>query len=645
MFEFSELGHFALLLAFGLSFAQIFISGWTVINKDLRSLTFATRITNLVFALVSFAFIALIYAFLNNDFTLQYVALNSNTHLDWYYKISASWAGHEGSLLLWVWCLSMWSFLLVKFSKELAPAFKAKVIGVLSVVIFGFLSFIIFTSNPFTRLLATNDLSAPIVGKDLNPMLQDIGLILHPPLLYMGYVGFAVSFAFIVSALIEGRLDSQWAKLARPWTMGAWSFLTLGIALGSWWAYYELGWGGWWFWDPVENSSLMPWLLGTALVHSLVATEKRNVFKIWTAFLAIATFSLSLIGTFLVRSGVLTSVHAFASDPTRGIYILVLLGIISGSAFLLLILRANKLQSIGNFSFFSREFMLLINNLILSMACLIVFVGTLTPLFYEVVGWEKISIGAPYFNAKMLWVLVVALVCFTFAPYVNWKNDRIKRLLPWSVSALFIGLIGSYFSISQFDKFDNKAFILLTLTITAIFLLFIELLFFVKKHKKLPPFASFAMVFGHLGFLIAVVGIILAGTYSIEKDMYVKNHETIKLQNYSFETKSIHKNTGKQYDDVTIDFLLRDKNQKVLATLRPEKRNYHIARMPISESAILPSVTKDIYMALGEEQKENEWSVRVQIKPFIRWVWFGGLVMALASLFVTLRPKNSRKNK
>ncbi|PID64372.1 MAG: hypothetical protein CR962_01605, partial [Gammaproteobacteria bacterium] len=359
-------------LALGTAFIQVLLSVYGNYAKELRSIELGVRAGKIGFYLMCLSFVALTIGFLHNDFSVKYIAENSNAYLPWYYKISAVWSGHEGSLLLWAWILSLWIYLVAIKTVDLPPHFRAKVIAVLGVVATGFIAFVLFTSNPFERLLPGTPVGGfPLIGKDLNPLLQDIGLIFHPPLLYMGYVGFAVSFAFIVAALIEGRLDTVWARWARPWTTTAWAFLTIGIALGSWWAYYELGWGGWWFWDPVENASFMPWLAGTALLHSLAATEKRDVFKVWTAFLAITTFSLSLIGTFLVRSGVLTSVHAFASDPTRGVFILMLLGLISGSAFLLLILRAYKLRSSGQFEWVSREMGLLMNNLILSVGCLI----------------------------------------------------------------------------------------------------------------------------------------------------------------------------------------------------------------------------------------------------------------------------------
>ncbi len=645
MIDTVEIGHYALVLALGVSLAQIAVGTWGVVQKDMRSIALSVRVTKMSFYLVSIAFVALIIAFLNNDFSVKYVAQNSNTRLAWYYKISATWAGHEGSLLLWVWTLTLWSYLVALKTTALPPHFRGKVLAILGVIAAGFLSFVILTSNPFMRLLPTNDLGFPVEGKDLNPMLQDVGLILHPPLLYMGYVGFAVSFTFIVAALIEGRLDTRWARWCRPWTIMAWAFLTVGIALGSWWAYYELGWGGWWFWDPVENASFMPWLAGTALLHSLSATEKRDVFKIWTTFLAITTFSLSLIGTFLVRSGVLTSVHAFANDPTRGVYILLLLALISGSAFFLLIIRAHKLHSTGQFEWVSREIGLLINNVLLSAGCLIVFIGTLTPLFYEVMGWQRISIGAPYFNAKMLWVLLLTLIFLTFAPYLRWKRDRLKRIVPTVIVALVLALGATYALLRPFARIDWQAFILLTLTTTAIFTTLFDGFIHAKKQRSLPSPGYLAMFVGHLGFLVCCVGIVITSGYSIEKDLFVKNHDTITLDDLTFEAKNITLEKNDQYEATRIDFLVRDKDGKVMTLLRPEKRHYRITQMPMTESDLLPSLTRDVYIALGEprgkDPENSGWSVRVQIKPYIRWVWLGGLIMALASLLV-LRDKRYR---
>ncbi len=640
-----EIGHYALTLALGLALVQAFLSCYGAFAKELYSIDLGVRAGKLSFLLMSLAFVALVVSFLNNDFSVKYIAANSNAYLPWYYKISAVWSGHEGSLLLWAWILTFWIYWVAVKTPDLPPHFRAKVFAVLGVIAAGFIGFVVFTSNPFERLLHETLVGGfPLIGKDLNPLLQDIGLILHPPLLYMGYVGFSVSFAFIVAALIEGRLDTVWARWARPWVAMAWAFLTVGIALGSWWAYYELGWGGWWFWDPVENASFMPWLAGTALLHSLAVTEKRDVFKVWTAFLAITTFSLSLIGTFLVRSGVLTSVHAFASDPTRGVFILMLLGLISGTAFLLLILRANKLHSSGQFDWVSREMGLLMNNLILSVGCLVVFIGTLTPLLYDVLGWERISIGAAYFNAKMLWILILSLVFLSFAPYLHWKRGRLNQLwLPLLLSAI-LGSVISFWVNSRFQPINWQAVVLLTLVCIAALSSLFDAFVQMTKQKRgfsLPSKSYLAMFVAHLGFLVCCTGIILASTYSVAKDVYVKEGATVALKDLRFTRKGLSEEKNNLYEAVRLDFLVKNKSGEVLATMSPEKRNYHISQMPMAESVLLPGLTRDVYVALGEARDEGAWSVRLQIKPYIRWVWLGGLIMALSAWFV-VRDKRYR---
>ncbi|MGY0399994.1 MAG: heme lyase CcmF/NrfE family subunit [Ostreibacterium sp.] len=642
-----ELGHYALTLAMGAALIQAFLSAYGVFSKDLRSIDLGIRAGKISFYLVSLSFIVLVAGFLNNNFSVKYIAINSNAYLPWYYKISATWSGHEGSLLLWVWVLALWTFMVALKTTHLPPHFRGKVFTILGIITAGFLSFIILTSNPFERLLPGTDVQGfPLIGKDLNPLLQDIGLIFHPPLLYMGYVGFSVSFAFIVAALWEGRLDTVWARWVRPWTTAAWAFLTVGVALGSWWAYYELGWGGWWFWDPVENASFMPWLAGTALLHSLAVTEKRDVFKIWTAFLSITTFSLSLIGTFLVRSGVLTSVHAFVSDPSRGLYILMLLGLISGGAFLLLILRAHKLRSSGYFNWISREMGLLINNLILSVGCLIVFIGTLTPLLYDVLGWQRISIGAAYFNTKMLWILVLALVFLAFAPYLHWKKDRVQRLLVPFIFSLLIGSALSYGINRYFTPISWQATILLALTLIAAAMTLFDGYVQMSKQKGgfgLPSKSYLAMFVAHIGFLVCSTGIILTSSYSVAKDVYVKQGDTAELQDLTFTMKGLSKSENNLYQSTAIDFLVKNKEGKVITMMSPEKRNYTVTKMPLSESALKPGLIRDVYVALGEPHGKGAWSVRFQIKPYIRWIWLGALIMALSAWFVLRDRRYSMK--
>ncbi|MPV86021.1 heme lyase CcmF/NrfE family subunit [Ostreibacterium oceani] len=645
IFSIIELGHYALILALVMMFLQTLLGFFGAYAKELNSIAYSVRAVKVGFYLTTVSLVALAVGFLQNDFSVKYIASNSNAYLPWYYKVSAVWSNHEGSLLLWAWILALWNYLVAVKATHLPPSFRGKVFGVLGVISAGFFSFLILTSNPFERLLPGTAVGGfPLIGEDLNPLLHDIGLILHPPLLYVGYVGFSVSFAFIVAALLEGRLDTAWARWCRPWTMMAWSFLTLGIALGSWWAYYELGWGGWWFWDPVENASLMPWLAGTALIHCLAATEKRDVFKIWTAFLAISTFSLSLIGTFLVRSGVLTSVHAFANDPTRGIYILALLVLISGSAFLLLILRAHRLHGTGRFEWVSREMGLLLNNLLLCAACLIVFIGTLAPLFYDVLDWGQISVGPAYFNQMMLYVFVITLVFLMFAPYLHWKRNRLARFVPMLLIAAVFSLGLSALINAPFASFSWLAFALTALTLTAVLSTgwdAYQQSYRTKTGWRLPSKGYLAMLTGHLGFLVMSLGIILVSSYAVEIDRYVRSGETVEVGDYNFEMKGLSNHENKIYSASRIDFLVRDAENNVVGIMSPEKRQYEVSQMPTAESALRASLTEDIYVALGEPQDAGAWSVRFQIKPYIRWVWLGALIMSLATVFV-LRDRRYR---
>ncbi len=644
-----EIGYYALVLSLACAFIQIIFSILGSTLKDLTAINLSVRTAKVTFYLMTISYIVLALGFLNNDFSVKYILANSNAHLPWYFKISAAWAGHEGSLLLWGWILSFWGYLVAIKSKHLPPSFKAKVFGVLGVISLGFFAFILFTSSPFDRLFPFDSASPkevsygfPIIGRDLSPLLQDVGLIFHPPLLYMGYVGFAVSFAFIVAALLEGRLDTVWARWCRPWVISAWSFLTLGIVLGSWWAYYELGWGGWWFWDPVENASLMPWIAGTALLHSLASTEKRDVFKIWTAFLAITTFSLSLIGTFLVRSGVLTSVHAFASDPTRGAFILALIALISGSAYLILIFRVHKLKSTGKFNLISKETGLLSNNLILSLACLIVFIGTLSPLLFDVLNLKKISVGAPYFNLMMLPVFIVIVVFLSFAPFLNWKNGRFSNLIKPILISLALALVLSYFINNSYGSFNKLAFFLSTIVITSMIVTLIDIYKKIMIAKnKIPSKNYLAMFFGHFGFLISCLGIVITSTYSISLDGYVKKGDIIHLRDWSFEMKSIEKSKNKVYNATKVGFIA--KNGDYTKSIFSENRKYKVRGMPMSEAALISSLSKDIYVNLGNELSKDAWEVKFQIKPFIRWIWLGGLIMALAALFVIFDKRYSMK--
>jgi len=627
-----EYGHFALLLAVAMAVLQIGFGLFGAYRRQATAMGLSIRAAVLNFLLLSLSFLALMLAFLQNDFSVKYVAQHANVYLPWYYKLSATWSGHEGSLLLWVWILSGWGAMVALKTTALDSHFRATVVAILGMVLLGFITFILLTSSPFERWLpGLQTQGFPVLGSELDPILQDPGLILHPPILYMGYVGSAVGFAFIVAALLQGHLDTAWVRWCRPWTMSAWGFLTVGIALGSWWAYYELGWGGFWFWDPVENASLMPWLAATALIHAMAVTSKRDVFKVWTAFLAIVTFTLSLIGTFLVRSGVLTSVHAFANDPSRGGYILALIGVLSGGAFMLLIWRSPYLQSTGVFDWVSREIGILCNNALLATACLVVFIGTLAPLFYEVMGWGSISVGAVYFNDKMLWLLVLILIGMTFAPYLSWHRDDLKRLAPVVGAAVLLSLLLSYFLLHAIGDVIWPAYGLIVLILTVALVALVDMLRSILSKKQWPKSAHMAMFFGHVGFLLSILGIVIASYYSVSRDVYVSMGDKVVLKDLSFTMQSSSQEKNALYLAWQLNFLVEDKQQSLVALMTPAKHYYLASGVTTTEVALYPGLWRDIYLALGEPQASGGWSVRLQVKPFIRWIWLGALVMALAA--------------
>ncbi|MDX1607202.1 MAG: heme lyase CcmF/NrfE family subunit, partial [Candidatus Competibacterales bacterium] len=497
----------------------------------------------------------------------------------------------------------------------------------------GFLLFTILTSNPFERVLP----GFPLEGNDLNPLLQDVGLIIHPPMLYMGYVGFAVAFAFVVAALIGGRLDSAWARWSRPWTTAAWGFLTLGIDLGSWWAYYELGWGGWWFWDPVENASFMPWLAGTALMHSLAATEKRSVFKTWTVLLAIATFSLSLLGTFLVRSGVLTSVHAFASDPSRGLFILGLLTVITGGALILAVLRAPAIRSEGRFQPLSRESSLLANNVLLIGACAVVFTGTLFPLVVDVMGLGKLSVGPPYFNALFVPLTLALMLLLGVGPLLRWKGDSgtrmLRQLAPWAVVSVILG-------VGVTALLDETFHPMVAIALSLVFWVVcseIQELRERLRHKRNPwhglvhlPRAHKGMLIAHLGFAMVVTGVAVTSTYSVERDVRLAVGERIAVGPYYFELQRLAEIDGPNYDATRATVAVsRGAEAEPVRMMYPEKRLYRARQMPMTEVALSPGLFQDLYLALGEPLGDGSWAVRIYYKPLVRWLWLGALVMAI----------------
>ncbi|MEO8808464.1 MAG: heme lyase CcmF/NrfE family subunit [Burkholderiaceae bacterium] len=620
-----ELGHLALILAFLISVIQGVLPIVGAHRGHAGWIALARPAAQTQFALVLFSFACLMQAFVANDFSVAYVAAHSNSKLPTMYRASAVWGGHEGSLLLWVLMLSGWTLAVSLFSRQLPQAMVARVIGVLGLVGAGFLMFMLFTSDPFERLLP----GAPD-GQDLNPLLQDPGLVFHPPMLYMGYVGFSVAFAFAIAALLAGRLDAAWARWSRPWTTVAWVFLTLGIALGSYWAYYELGWGGWWFWDPVENASFTPWLVGTALIHSLAVTEKRGSFKNWTVLLAICAFSLSLLGTFLVRSGVLTSVHAFAADPKRGIFILLFLTVVIGGSLALFAWRAPKVSMGGAFGVVSRETLLLINNVLLMVAAASVLLGTLYPLLIDGLSLGKLSVGPPYFNSVFMPLMLPLLFLIAVGPLARWKQadarDMAQRLRLAAVLAVIAG-IGLPFLIGEWTP-------LVALGLLLAVWIFASTAFQIRERLKSgwPQRSFWGMHVAHVGIAVFVVGVTLVKGYEVERDVRMSIGDTVDIGGYTAKLLGVSQVPGPNYVAQRGDVEL-SKGGKVLARLNPEKRSYFSSQMPMTETAIDSGFTRDLYVSLGEPLNAPGaapvWSVRVYYKPFIVWIWGGCLFMAL----------------
>jgi cytochrome c-type biogenesis protein CcmF len=630
-----ELGHFALILALALALVQT-LSPLTHPAGDLShkgrgetkiSLVKSAALGQLFFVL--FAFACLAYAFISNDFSVVYVAENSNTHLPLPYRIGAIWGAHEGSLLLWITILSIWTAAVALFNKNLTPKFTARVLAILGLVSSGFLLFLLFTSNPFQRLLP----NFPTDGADLNPLLQDPGLVGHPPMLYMGYVGFAVAFAFSLAALWSGKMDSAWARWARPWTIAAWCFLTLGITLGSWWAYRELGWGGWWFWDPVENASLLPWLSGTALIHSLIVTEKRETFKSWTALLAIITFSLSLIGTFLVRSGVLISVHAFANDPARGAFLLQLLAIVIGGSLLLYAARATSLKSSAYFALISRETFLLSNNVLLVSITATVLLGTLYPLILDALNLGKISVGPPYFNTVFVPLMVPLLFFMGIGPLCYWYESNkvilVKQLLYPFVLAIIL-------SASLLLVCTDKLPILVWLGLFLAFWIMLTTIISVLTQKKKWTRQRWGMIVAHMGIAVCVIGITLTTHYQLSRDVRMQPGDQVTLGLYNFQFLGVNNLQGPNYSGTNGEFLIT-KDHKFINLLHAQKRLYTVEQVEMTESAIDVGLTRDLYIALGDSLNNDAWGVRIYYKPFIRFIWWGGLLMVLGGVLAIRR--------
>ncbi|PPJ43874.1 MULTISPECIES: heme lyase CcmF/NrfE family subunit [unclassified Pseudoxanthomonas] len=591
--------------------------------------------------LVMLTFIALTVAFVQQDFSVKYVADNSNSLLPMVYRYTAVWGSHEGSLLLWALVLAIWTGAVALFSRGLPDVVMARVLGVMGVVAVGFLAFLIFTSNPFIRLLPS-----PGEGRDLNPLLQDPGMIIHPPLLYVGYVGFVVPFAFAIAALLDGRVDARWLRWTRPWTNIAWGFLTLGIALGSWWAYYELGWGGWWFWDPVENASFMPWLVGAALIHSQAATEKRGTFRGWTLLLAIAAFSLSLLGTFLVRSGVITSVHAFAADPSRGVFILIFLGIMIGSSLLLYAWRAPQLADEASeksyFAANSRETLLLANNLLLTAACAMILLGTLYPLIADALDLGKISVGPPYFSLLFIVLMAPLVALVPFGPLTKWQRDKASRLgamlLPWALLAIVLAVV-AYFVAPQ-GKLKAAAGILGAAWVGLGTVRFIWSR--LRANGRFTP-EMLGMTLAHTGIAVFLVGALLVEALNVQRELAVKPGQTVEVGRWGFHFQGVDETQGPNYlsDRGHVQVL---RNGTPVTLLHPEKRAYASGGQVMTEAGIRPGVLGDVYVAIGEPLGDGAWSLRVHIKPFVRWIWLGAALMALGG-FVTAADRRFRNHK
>ncbi|MEZ8689575.1 heme lyase CcmF/NrfE family subunit [Vibrio splendidus] len=631
----AEIGHFAMILSLGLGLLLSVLPLYGAARNNTLLMNSARPLSWGMFGFLAISFFILCYAFYTNDFTVQYVASNSNSQLPWYYRITAVWGAHEGSLLLWVLIQAGWTVAVATFSRGMPQESVARVLAIMGLITVGFLLFIIVTSNPFLRTLPY----FPVDGRDLTPLLQDPVLIIPPPMLYMGYVGFSVAFSFAIASLMSGRLDTAWARWSRPWTIAAWLFLTVGIALGSWWAYYELGWGGWWFWDPVENASFMPWLAGTALMHSLAVTEKRGTFKAWTVLLAISAFSLSLLGTFLVRSGILVSVHAFASDPARGMFILGFLVFVIGGSLLLFAVKGASVRVRGNFDLVSRENALLGNNILLIAALVVVLVGTLLPLVHKQLGLGSVSIGAPFFDMLFFWLMIPFSFLLGIGPLIRWKRDNLSKLIkPMLVSGIFSLGLSALMVTMLADRFSGTAFAGWVMAFWIFFMHGFELHerathrhTFMKGLTKLPR-SHWAMICGHMGLAVTVIGIAMVQNYSIERDVRLAPGESYQLEEYSFLFTGVRDKDGPNYDGYIADFEIT-KEGKYINTLHAEKRFYTTAKSMMTEAAIDRGVTRDLYIAMGERLDDNKsWAVRIYYKPFVRWIWAGSLIMSIGGV-------------
>ena len=628
-----EIGQFALIIALLLAITQASIPMIGAARGNRSWMAVAAPAGQAQFIFVAIAFGCLAYSFITSDFSVLNVATNSNSQLPLQYRLAATWGSHEGSLLLWTLMLGLWTVAVSLFSRHLPEAMLARVLAVMGTISVGFLLFMLLTSNPFVRLLP----AAPD-GRDLNPLLQDPAMVAHPPMLYMGYVGFSVAFAFAISALISGRLDATWARWSRPWTTVAWMFLTVGIALGSWWAYYELGWGGWWFWDPVENASFMPWLVGTALIHSLAVTEKRGGFKSWTVLLAIAAFSLSLLGTFLVRSGVLTSVHAFATDPKRGIFILCFLVVVIGGSLVLYAWRAKQVGLGSKFEVVSRESFLLTNNVLLTVAAASVLLGTLYPLFIDALGLAKLSVGPPYFNAVFVPLMVPAAFLMGVGPFARWKKASLPELavrLRWAFAASAITAIVLPFVLGQWKVLVSLGLLLALWIVTTSLLNVWERIrtttgqLSVLQKLRQQSRSYYGMQLAHVGVAVFIVGITLVTQYATEKDVRMDVGDTVNVGGYDFRFNGATDVIGPNYRGARAEIVV-SRDGAVVRTMNPEKRVYNVSENAMTETAIDTGLFRDLYLSLGEPVGTGgAWSVRVHYKPFVDWMWGGALLMAM----------------
>ncbi len=640
-----EIGQFALILALCIAIVQSVLPLAGASFGIQRWVAIAKPAALGQFLFVAIAYACLTWAFLEHDFSVLYVAKNSNTQLPLVYLISGVWGSHEGSLLLWSLILSAWCSAVALFSANVPIVMRARVLGVMGLVSVGFLLFILLTSNPFDRLFP-----AIAEGSDLNPLLQDIGLAIHPPMLYIGYVGFSVAFAFSIAALLSGSVDSAWARWSRPWTNVAWLFLTLGIALGSWWAYYELGWGGWWFWDPVENASFMPWIVGTALMHSLAITEKRGTFKAWTALLAIFAFSLSLLGTFLVRSGVLTSVHAFASDPERGVFILAFLGLVIGGSLSLYSWRAPMLKSAAQTKILSREMALLFNNIFLTVAAAAILLGTLYPIAIDAMG-GKISVGPPYFNLVFLSLTAPLGILIGVGMLIRWKSDTPQGLLTRLRLPATIALVISIAVSFSLPEWLWMGFIGVLMSIWIVCSAVVAIHARFRHRAFLPtlrgtPSGFYGMIFGHIGIAVFIIGITLTSLYNQEKDLRMAPGDVYSVAGYQFLFKGVRDYKVDNYVATRGSFEVTSEDRSFQVELFPEKRTYPVQQSPMTEAAIDAGLTRDLFIALGEPLgDQGSWAIRIYYKPFIRWIWMGAIIMALGGLFAASDRRYRQKSR